>query len=134
MTDANPEFAGFKYLNSLMSGRLSMGYQAIKIYGFTFLGNNSHFGRMFTHEGLSIWQLFVDNAYLYLCVHVGWFYLVILCKLFMESAKKFTINEAVVMIIFYVYSMAENNILYAITFMPILLAVDCLVNRKKQRY
>lgn len=131
MTNPNPEIPGFKYVNSLMSGRLSMGYQALKIYGFTFLGNGSQFGRMFTYEGLSIWQLFVDNAYLYFCVHVGWFYLIVLCKLFVVSTKQFTITEAVVVIIFYVYSMAENNILYAITFMPILLAVDSIVNRKK---
>ena len=100
------------------------------MYGFTFLGQTTEFGRFFFVDNKYIWYLFVDNAYVYLSITIGWFYLIVLSVLFYKGNKNLVYRDKIFICIYYLYALAENSIIYTATFVPILISVYAIINKK----
>ena len=117
-------------IDHLFSGRINLASNAIDLYGFTFLGQTTEFGRFFFVDNKYIWYLFVDNAYVYLSITIGWFYLIVLSVLFYKGNKNLVYRDKIFICIYYLYALAENSIIYTETFVPILISVYALINNK----
>ena len=95
-------------LSELMSGRLGSNVNALTLYGPTMFGQESKFGAHFVFHGVSYDWVYADNMYVYMIVHWGIIYLVLMALLLFITADKLNYKAKVMVFVLLMYGIGEN--------------------------
>lgn len=122
----------FLFLNVLASNRFTSNIKALDMYGITLLGQASKFGAEFEYMGKTYGWVYADNMYLYLLIHVGAIYLIILGILLWIGAKRLNRRELLPIVAMLIFGTFENRVLSIDVYFTVLLIINALVNRRGQ--
>lgn len=122
----------FLFLNVLASNRFTSNIKAFDMYGITLLGQASKFGAEFEYMGKTYGWVYADNMYLYLLIHVGAIYLIILGILLWIGAKRLNRRELLPIVAMLIFGTFENRVLSIDVYFTVLLIINALVNRRGQ--
>ena len=76
--------------------------------------------------------VYADNMYLYLLIHVGAIYLIILGILLWIGAKRLNRRELLPIVAMLIFGTFENRVLSIDVYFTVLLIINALVNRRGQ--
>lgn len=112
------------YLDKVFfTGRLNLSKLAIEQYGYTWFGQKVD---LFTGigSGNDYQFLVVDNAFAYIAIRTGLFFLVSLCFLFISNPVKDNYKAALSYFFYALFALAENNILNPLFIFPLIIAYN----------
>ncbi len=113
-------------LSELMSGRLGSNLRALALYGPTFWGQESEFGAHFVFHGVSYDWVYADNMYVYMIVHWGIVYLVLMTLLLLATADKLDYKAKMMVGIYLLYGLGENFTTMIYVSFPLLIAYSVI--------
>lgn len=113
----------YVFFNQLFTGRLYLADLAFSEYDFTWLGQKVEMFRGIT-LGKDWSFLVVDNAYAYLSIYFGIWYLVLLSVAFVFNRNITNVRVQVCIVMYAFAALAENNILSPYMIFPVLIAFN----------
>lgn len=120
-------------LNVLMSNRLTSNLRALELYGITLLGNNSVFGRNFVYQGVAYQWIYADNMYVYMMVHWGLIYLLLLAFLLFVTSNNLDYRAKAMVLVLLMYGIGENNVVNIYTSFPLLIAYSTIIKNDSEK-
>ncbi|WP_034451981.1 hypothetical protein [Butyrivibrio sp. AE2032] len=120
-------------LNVLMSNRLTSNLKAIGLYGLTWFGKNSVFGKLFIYQGVTYNYIYADNMYVYMMVHWGLVYLLLFAFLLFCSADKLNYKAKAMILILLMYGIGENGVIGLYSFFSVLIAFSGIVKNDSEK-
>ncbi|NLV58153.1 MAG: hypothetical protein GXY67_05235 [Clostridiales bacterium] len=122
--DMVPALRGvYNLLDKLTTGRMTLGAQGVKLYGITWFGVDMTFkivnGRL----------LYVDNAYLYMFVYSGAFFILPLAFIFALASKKLEYRGLVLAVVYILYGFIETGIFDMFAYPAIMVAMHSIYKK-----
>ena len=122
----------FLFLNVLASNRFTSNIRAFDMYGITWLGQPSEFGAEFEYMGRTYGWIYADNMYLYMIIHLGLIYLLILALVLLISSKYLGLRQMFPIVALLIFGTFENRVLSINVYFTVLIAIDAIYNRWKE--
>lgn len=119
----------FSFINVLATNRLTSNVRAFNMYGLTWLGQASKFGAEFEYMGRTYGWIYADNMYLYMIIHVGTVYLLIMAFIFWKSSKYLNFRQMLPIVALLIFGSFENRVLSINVYFTLLIAVSAIYNR-----
>lgn len=113
----------YVFFDQLFTGRLHLASLAFSEYNLTWLGQKVEMFRAIT-SGEDWSFLVVDNAFAYLSIYFGMFYLVLLSVVFIFNRNISNVRVQLCIIMYALAALAENNILSPYMIFPVLIAFN----------
>lgn len=115
--------AFFNAVNWFVTGRLSLGIRGFETYGITMFGQSGLEFYYWVNSGPHApYRLVVDNAYYMTMIQYGTFYLILIAFLFFKAKKNLDYKSACCLLVYSVFSLAENTILSPTAIFPVIIA------------
>lgn len=118
---SGPLLEVYNFLNSFFTGRLLFGSYVYDVYGISWIGKTIYFPEKTYWRGHWFDSMVFDNAYIWMFVIYGYFYLLLIAAAFFVIEKKTTKVEKILIIGYTFYGIMEAYIISASICMPLLL-------------
>lgn len=118
---SGPLLAVYDFLNDFFTGRLLFGSYVYDIYGISWIGKTIYFPEKTYWRGHWFDEMVFDNAYIWMFVIYGYFYLLLIAAAFILIEKRTTRVEKILIIGYAFYGIMEAYIISATICMPLLL-------------
>lgn len=110
----------YNKLNDFFTGRLIFGSYVYDTYGISWFGRTIFFPKKTYWRGHWFDEIVFDNAYIWMFVIYGYFYLLLMSMAFLLISKRTTIVEKILIIGYAFYGIMEAYIISASFCMPLL--------------
>lgn len=107
--------------SNFFTGRLSQIVTGLYIYGISWFGNPIDTFALHTYNG-DTRPLYLDNGYGFMMIKTGVIYMFLICLVFVFSQTKHKYILSMMILLYALMTLAENNILHPTAIFPIVLA------------
>jgi hypothetical protein len=114
----------YDLLDKLTTGRMTLGAQGLTLYGITWFGADTVF------QTVNDRLLYVDNAYLYMLVHHGAFFILPLALIFGFASQKLDYRGLVLAVIYILYGFIETEIFDMFAYPALIVAMYAITGAK----
>lgn len=124
--DKFPALRGvYNLFDELTTGRMTLGARGLKLYGITW------FGIDMTFKTVNNRLLYVDNAYLYMLVYSGAFFIIPLALIFGFASRKLEYRGLILAVVYILYGFIEAGIFDMYAYPAIIIAMHSIYKKNQ---